>query len=119
MILVDNLDKVTCCPNCGNNDLSCWYNINTQKLSRYCSKCDEEIFEKEPDLCVVSVDPKNEREFERNGGVSTITTTYATAAEKLRKIWEETDREDIAQICDILADIFDRQHNEVMARLDR
>ena len=119
MILVTDLRKITCCPNCGNSDLDCWYNINTQKHSKYCAKCEEEMFEKEPDLCVVSVDLENEREFERNGEVSTITTTYATAAERLRKLGQETDMLVIREICDILADVFDRQHNETMARLDR
>ena len=119
MILVTNLNKVTCCPNCGNSDLSCWYNINTQKLSRYCPKCEEEMFEKEPDFCVADADSGNGREFARNEVVSTITTTYATGAERLREISNRTDREDIVEICEILADIFDRRHMEIMARLDR
>lgn len=115
MILVTNLKKITCCPNCGNSDLDCWFNINTQKHSKYCAKCEEEMFEKEPDLCVVG----NGREFERNEGVSTVTTAYATGAERLRRISSETDREDIAEICEILAYIFDRRHMEIMARLNR
>ena len=118
MILVTDLKKITCCPNCGNSDLGAWYNINTQKLSKYCSKCEEEMFEKEPDLCVAGVDSGNERELTISEGVSTVTTTYATGAERLREISNETDREDIAEICEILADIFDRRHMEIMARLD-
>ena len=61
MILVTDLRKITCCPNCGNSDLDCWYNINTQKHSRHCPECDETIFQKEPDLCVVGVDLENKK----------------------------------------------------------
>lgn len=61
MILVTDLKKITCCPNCGNSDLDCWFNINTQKHSKYCAKCEEEMFEKEPDLCVVGVDLESEK----------------------------------------------------------
>ena len=119
MILVTDLEKITCCPNCGNSDLGCWYNMNTQKLSKYCSKCEEEIFEKEPDLCVVGVDLENDSICPNDTDMSIVTTTYASAAEKLREIISETDREDIAQICGILVDIFERQHTEVMARIQR
>ena len=61
MILVTDLRKITCCPNCGNSDLDCWFNINTQKHSKYCAKCEEEMFEKEPDLCVVGVDLESKK----------------------------------------------------------
>ena len=80
MILVTDLRKITCCPNCGNSDLEGWYNVDTQKESKYCDKCDEEILEKELDLCIADVDSESVREFTINEGVSTITTTYATAA---------------------------------------
>lgn len=119
MIFVTDLKKTTRCPNCGNSDLDCWYNINTQKHSKYCAQCEEEIFEKEPDLCIVGADLENGHEFTINEGASTVTTTYATGAERLREISNETDRKDIAEICEILADIFDRQHMEVMARIQR
>lgn len=119
MILVTDLKKITCCPNCGNSDLEGWYNIDTRKDSKYCDKCDEEILEKEPDLCVVGVDFENRREFTINEGVSTVTTTYATAAERLRELGQETDMLVIREMCDIIADIFDRRHIEIMARLNR
>ena len=61
MILVTDLRKITCCPNCGNSDLDCWFNINTQKHSKYCAKCEEEIFEKELDLCVVDADSESKK----------------------------------------------------------
>ena len=61
MIFVDNLDKTHACPNCGHNELECWYNINTQKKSRHCPECDETIFQKEPDLCVVGVDLESKK----------------------------------------------------------
>ena len=119
MILVTDLKKITCCPNCGNSDLEGWYNIDTQKDSKYCDKCNEEIFEKEPDLCIADVDPGNRRELTINKGASTVTTAYATYAERLCEISNETDRKDIAEICEILADIFNKRHIEIMARLDR
>lgn len=119
MIFVTDLKKTTHCPNCGNSDLDCWYNINTQKHSKYCAQCEEEIFEKEPDLCVVSADLENGLAYSDGMSVSTVTTTYATGAERLREISNETDRKDIAEICEILADIFDRRHIEIMARLNR
>lgn len=61
MIIVNNLKETTRCPNCGNSDLDCWFNLNTQKHSKYCAQCDEEIFEKEPDLCVVGVDLESKK----------------------------------------------------------
>ena len=61
MILVTDLRKIACFPNCGNSDLDCWYNINNQKHSKYCAKCVEEMFEKEPDLCVVGVDLESKK----------------------------------------------------------
>jgi hypothetical protein len=61
MILVTDLRKITCCPNCGNSDLDCWFNINTRKHSKYCAKCEEEMFEKEPDLCVVDADSESKK----------------------------------------------------------
>lgn len=119
MILVTNLKKITCCPNCGNSDLDTWFNLNTQKRTKYCAKCDEEMFEKEPDLCVADVDSENRQELTINEGVSTVTTTYATAAERLRELGQETDMLVIREMCDIIADIFERRHMEIMARLDR
>lgn len=119
MILVTNLKKITCCPNCGNSDLDCWYNMNTQKHSKYCAKCEEEMFEKEPDLCVVGVDLENDSICPNDTDMSIVTTTYASAAERLREISDKTDRVDVAQICEILVDIFERQHMDVMARLNR
>ncbi len=56
MILVDNLEKVGTCPNCGHEHLDCWYNINTNKKSKYCTQCETEIFEKERDLTIFHVD---------------------------------------------------------------
>ena len=61
MIFVDNLDKTYTCPNCGHKELECWYNINTEKKSRHCPECDETIFQKESDLCVVGVDLENKK----------------------------------------------------------
>lgn len=61
MIIVNNLKETTRCPNCGNSDLDCWFNLNTQKHSKYCAQCDEEIFEKEPDLCIVSADLESKK----------------------------------------------------------
>jgi hypothetical protein len=119
MILVTNLQKITRCPNCGNSNLDGLYNINTHKCSKYCAKCEEEIVEKERDFCVAGTEFGNEQELTMNEGVSAVTTTYATGAERLREISDETDREDIAEICEILADIFDRRHMEIMARLNR
>ena len=118
MILVTDLKKITCCPNCGNSDLGAWYNINTQKLSKYCSKCEEEMFEKESDLCVAGVDSGNERKLTISEGVSTVTTTYATGAERSRELGQETDMLVVREMCDIIADIFEKRHMEIMARLD-
>jgi hypothetical protein len=83
------------------------------------TKGEEEIVEKERDFCVAGTEFGNEQELTMNEGVSAVTTTYATGAERLREISDETDREDIAEICEILADIFDRRHMEIMARLNR
>ena len=118
MLLVTDLKKITCCPNCGNSDLDGWYSINTQKHSKYCPKCEEEMFEKEPDFCVASADSENEREFTINKGASIVTTTYATAAERLRELGQETDMIVVREMCDIIADIFEKRHMEIMARLD-
>lgn len=60
MILVDNLDKTTCCPNCGHKELQCWYNITTSTKSRTCPNCDEVIFQKERDLAVFHADSTEE-----------------------------------------------------------
>ena len=119
MILVTDLKKITCCPNCGNSDLDCWYNTNTQKLSKYCSKCEEEMFEKEPDLCVVDADSANGPTYSNDIDISTISTIYASAAERLRELGQETDMLVIREICDIIATVYEKQHNEVMARIQR
>jgi predicted nucleic-acid-binding Zn-ribbon protein len=56
MRIVQNLDNITECPNCGNGDLDYWYNINTQKHSKHCAKCGEEMFEKESGLDLIGFD---------------------------------------------------------------
>ena len=61
MIFVDNLDKTHACPNCGHNELGCLYNLSTQKISKHCPECNEAIFQKETDRCVVSVDLENKK----------------------------------------------------------
>ena len=118
MILVTDLKKITCCPNCGNSDLESWYNVDTLKESKYCDKCDEEILEKELDLCIADVSSENVRELTISEGVSTVTTTYATGAERLRELGQETDMLVVREMCDIIADIFEKRHMEIMARLD-
>ena len=55
MIFVDNLDNLHKCPNCG-GELEGWYNLNTEKKSKYCSQCESEYFQKEQDLTVFHVD---------------------------------------------------------------
>ena len=119
MIFVDNLDKTHACPNCGHNELGCLYNFSTQKISKHCPECNEEMFEKEPDLCVVGVDLENGPTYSNHIEVSAVSTVYASAAERLRELGQETDMLVIREMCDIIATVYEKQHNEVMARLDR
>lgn len=119
MIIVTDLKKITCCPNCGNSDLGCWYNMNTQKLSKYCSKCEEEMFEKEPDLCVAGAEPGKDPIYSNDIDISAVSTVYASAAERLRELGQETDMLVIREMCDIIATVYEKQHNKVMARVQQ
>jgi hypothetical protein len=117
MILVTDLRKITRCPNCGNSDLDCWYNINTQKHSKYCAQCEEEMFEKEQDLCLVGVDLANEPLCSNDADIGAFSTIYAPAAERLRELGQETDMLVIREMCDIIATVYEKQHNEAISRM--
>lgn len=117
MILVTDLRKITCCPNCGNSDLDSWYNMNTQKHSKYCAKCEEEIFKKEPDLCVAGNDLLIGATYSNDADISAFSTIYAPAAKRLRELGQETDMLVIREMCDIIATIYEKQHDEAMSRM--